>query len=501
MIKLINKQNDALNDLCDKFQNKNCHWYLSGENGVGKTYISTALISSLIKHEPNLRILIISPSQMINKWQRVLSLENLHGTELKNDKQQYSQINVINNKRLHILKYSQQYFDFIVYDEIHEIRPNSANAGYLYRLLRYKNTRMLGLTGTLISQDIKSLLKLIKMTNPNDFEQADSLLIANYIYANSPYRLPIFLKYYFNNISTQLSINDVKGNLSATDIKQIIMPIKTLKLLSEERLFFNLYYDRLKQLHINNPEKQILDYLDFPTGLSNIIKRHHRKMYSYDELWTHKTPELTVAQRLMLRKFKLDSNSTIKSKQTYLPIPVLSNSSLINTHKFKAVIDILKSRKKETTLILLDGDTNLTLLRDALQHEVQNAITILSSKVDAKSRESFINNFLDKHLNGIVIANARTIKTGIDLNTVNNIIWYQLLPNLADVLQTQRRARRLSSNTQTRVYYLAYKNTQQEQVIQQLAHNNRNNAATYNVRATDALSQLAGIFFNEVKGK
>lgn len=64
-------------------------------------------------------------------------------------------------------------------------------------------------------------------------------------------------------------------------------------------------------------------------------------------------------------------------------------------------------------------------------------------------------------------------------------------------MQTQRRAHRLNSTKDSQVYYLAYQNTYQENLINHLSQSNTRNVAAYGTRSQDALSQLQGILFKQ----
>jgi hypothetical protein len=97
----------------------------------------------------------------------------------------------------------------------------------------------------------------------------------------------------------------------------------------------------------------------------------------------------------------------------------------------------------------------------------------------------------------ICVVDPSKVTTGVDLYA-EQCVWYQLLPNVADVIQAQRRIRRLSSTTNSVVTYLLYENTYQEELANQLSNVSKFNAATYGVKQTDPLAQLTGFLLGEL---
>lgn len=199
------------------------------------------------------------------------------------------------------------------------------------------------------------------------------------------------------------------------------------------------------------------------------------------------------------RNLRWQNQPNISRQESYVSALSLSEIKLTNSQKFNQLKQIIKDNDQQTILILLNGDQNLIRLAKAVKQATNRSVKTMNKNIKPNNRADFINDWLSADNQNILIANANHIKTGIDLNSVSVIVWYQLLPELADILQTQRRARRLSSKHDSKVHYLAYQDTYQENLIKELSKSNTNNAATYNWRSEDALSQLQGILFADFK--
>ena len=78
------------------------------------------------------------------------------------------------------------------------------------------------------------------------------------------------------------------------------------------------------------------------------------------------------------------------------------------------------------------------------------------------------------------------------------IVWYQLLDKLDEVIQTNRRAYRLSSTKDSTVYFLVYGNTTQDDQLQTLANNYAANAIASGHQKDDPLAKLSDIINGEL---
>lgn len=512
---LLGQQQLIEDQIIDYFdQHHNTSLWLSGEPGVGKTYITSAYIENYLLNHPHHHVLVISPSTMTKKWQKVLSEYNPERLiqELKFKKNELetieepivpkADITILNNHHLTWLdQLNPDYFQLIVYDEFHEAQPGRKAFEHLESFFKRTAYRpnLLALTGTVFNLDPAKLIELIAFTNPVELTKY-SRSLRSY---ESNFALNRFINRLWQYISVTINLDNVEAQLSKQDVTQTIMPINLIPLSKEEQAFYEFVNARLNSIKAG--KKQLAsDLLDFPQDDQFINKYSNRRKTFADidtadigtfdaSLEDYNLAEVSNlyagTKRRVPRKFH--------RKKEYIAALTLNKIEITNTQKYQALQKILQNNPDQTVLILLNSSKHLTRLQKAVKTMTDRNVETLNPHSQPTKRAQIINDYLNQKSDNIMIANANSIKTGIDLNSVNIIVWYQLLPNLSDILQTQRRAHRLNSQEDSKVYYLAYKDTAEEKLIKNLSESNTRNAAAYSARSTDALSQLQGILFKE----
>lgn len=483
--------------------------YLSGEMGSGKTYIASSVANQIhAKHT-----LIICPPAVVNKWKTVyqeynhkscdiatpthpgdpnnlpgaLIISQMHAYRIisdyikqmnpkdtdildlfKHDLHNWMQLNSIAYLLNSITKkYNFPKFDFVIFDEVHTYQ-STRQIFQLFALLTRSPIKTLSLTGTIFNQNISYLADLLHVSNAkllkpyklnfgkDDYYSYDTLTdyLHNYAWFNY---------YIWRYIAVQISLNDVQKEIKTKkhDIKQEIMPLQGLDLTPEQEAWQQLVLtanDENKKLN-----QLITTYLDYPTMQQPMSVSHHKLSIDSDY---QKTDKSFIGMQLTPIKFE-------------------------NTAKFKQLNQILQT-KMNTIIFVQDSQ-----LLKALPKVLDNCASIPQNTVKTKIAKK-VNDLLKTDINTI-IATTKQISTGVDLNMANRIIWYQVPPDVATILQAQRRVLRLNSTKSSQVYYLFYKNTNQETIINEVSQSAIRNAAAYNIRDTDNLAKLTHILFDNIK--
>lgn len=128
---------------------------------------------------------------------------------------------------------------------------------------------------------------------------------------------------------------------------------------------------------------------------------------------------------------------------------LISMPKLEDTDKFKVLQDILRREKEETHLIVVNDYFALKSLSEAL------GIEHLTK--DQLKRELDYQEVLDElfEKQSIVIVTQDMIKSSLDLIQANRLIQYQLNTEISDIIQTQNRINRIGQTRETRGYYIA----------------------------------------------
>lgn len=436
--------------------------YISGEMGVGKTYIASNVIKQIA--DPKVLTLIISPSEVTRKWQSVLTSFGVNNIQIFNRKTEIIQngILIIVDRELTpaMEQLSNRKIDFIVYDEIHKIKPESKvfeNLTTIQKQYASKRNMFLGLTGTIFGQNIENLMKILKYTHPKVFTSSSSL----------NFHLPTFMSKW-TQIAWIISLSDVESHFQSDgqdDLEQTIAPIKLIQPTPEQKLVYELAREQLLGAKVNQFEQEAILLLDYP----------RRNQAKYRNLRIGK-------------QYGPNPHSLKKYSLTF----ALKDIDFTHTPKYQKLIDILQNPEK--TLVFVNDEDLIEKLSTTLS-DAGFKVGTLPNSIKSHSYSQFINDALSSDID-IFVLNPMRISVGVDINTASRIVWYQLLSDLSSTIQAQRRVYRLSSTKSSIIHYLAYADTYQEELITEISESSKRNAAAYGTNDTSNLAKLSGVLFN-----
>lgn len=523
---LYPKQKECL-DLIIKTMKKDSHisqkhLYLSGEMGSGKTYIAT----SVLKKMNAKKALVACPATVVEKWSKVYREmtasdkenvaiykpnQNILQTALNNPKikliiiaqkqltkafteladqaipQRYnidfkkdiiasisntlyrvahknddihSNIDLPQNMTYsfeHLsafLKYAPEInnIDFLIFDEVHGYVPGHQDFSMLHLLMLITHIPALFLTGTLFNQNLTYLYILLCSTNPALIEALSS----SYPKISDLSNFGFFDANIWRKIAVKINLGEVKKN---ADLKQKIMPLKPLTLTPVQKAWLNVANINLKAVNpyatASNIDQKTTAYLDLPSQEQPEVTR-------------------TVSYR----------------KLNYQIAMALFPLKPEKTAKFIELQKILNKAGKEKTIIFAQSPKLIKNLAQLLPNSFALPNSIVKSK-----REKYIDDKFNKENKQIGIMLPKRISVGIDIRNVENIVWYQVPDNVAEILQAQRRIMRLDSDKSSKIFFLYYADTFQESIIKQVSQSAVHNAANYSVRDTSNLAKMTHILF------
>lgn len=528
---LYPKQQEIVDNLYKAYQSQalfnDRHLYISGEMGVGKTYMASALAN---KMKPK-HALVICPDAVCQKWKQVYQEFNpnqdivVYHSKLTITKKQdlpdclimpekslyrfLTQLDFVNPYDLALLKTKlansmssyernssqsfkytdilsvaasesesihDQIFDLVIADEIHTYRITHQNFVGLYYLLDFnKQTPFLGLTGTLFNQNLDYLLSLLLLLNPSIFKkQAYKIFTKQQAFTTIDmdkwFSISAFYLDLWQYLGAQISLSDIKQKAN-NNINQEIMPIKALPLSDAQKAWQNLVRVNLHSLATHKKiERIIMNYLDFPENKAPVIRRT-----SHDETDADHQPE----RRHYFAQY-YDCGLLLK------PI------ALKETAKFKQLMKILKENPVHTLIFVEDKK----ILKE-LSRYIPNT-EYVPEKIAKKDVANYINQTFKQTYCQNMLVTSKQLSVGVDITQARNIIWYQVPLDVATILQAQRRVLRLSHLVKSKVWYLFYENTSQADIIKQVSSSSVSNSATYNVRSTDNLAKLTHVLFGGI---
>ena len=381
---------------------------LTGEVGVGKTYMASYIVKKWQDEHTDAKFLIIVPKHVHNKWIEVLTSAGVN----MND------VTIVNTFK----KEDIDKADFVVYDEIHEIKTK------VKHFENYVKTdkKVLGLTGSIVDKSVKDI------TN-----------ITNY-FSNGGKKYPMkkdminmktdekYVRFIVAPLLTVgLSKDDVIETVTTMDDKIIVNTENySIDMDKEESAFYNFVTSRMSKLEISQTQKMryLNGFLDRVPSMTEFVQKTNR---TDGETWT----------RTYFIGEKLHKKNPMKDKIV---------NELLNKDEYS----------KKTLIYTFDNEVAKRIAK------ATNAEFVDTS--DQFNAEKLINEKLE---HSAVVINILNILTGVDLHA-DTIIWYQTPVSLTQDVQGTGRITRLSSSTNEKtVIYLYHKNTMQEKQVNQLIEN------------------------------
>lgn len=499
MIELYPEQQQAVDRLLTAFTDERWAFtdrslFLSGEMGTGKTYMATSIVQHMLTEgtpcAAGTSVLIMAPSNVVTHWKNVLVLTDLDVYKFKKTDDvdvftahqvvlaSYAQLHAVIDQFKNIADHVDDYIGMVVFDESQLI--GKAACDYVADLKRWSANPlpMLFLSGTIFDTNKENLANLLMTSNPQIIAAAINAINSRYNTCDDGEQrallgkvlscLPIFVHFIWRYISVSVSLADVQDNSQlGTNIQQNILPINYIKLDSVQHAYYDLITARLKTMygdkHAIRHGQIAADLIDMPSA-APLATRYNRFAYN---------------------------------KSTSLLALPLQAIPVKDTIKFKELLNFLGSADCTVTdkvLIYANNEELITALATALCEAGYNAASI-GANANPKTIEARVNTCLQEH--DIVVINPKQITVGVDVSA-GTLVWYQTLTTMTAILQAQRRITRLSSTTQATVKFLAYDETAQRDLLDEISDANKNNAAAYGYKDKSNLTKLTGILLADV---
>lgn len=463
------------------------HVYLSGEMGSGKTYMGSKLVNDYIKR--GYHGIVISPKVNINKWHDLLNKSNIvkrkepfthPGSIYDTTLMAFEDLNTWLNKNPNGLPSMDKVF--LIVDEIHLANRSKLNAfqtlfknikknGELLKTKRTEDGKMaefyvpnpdydfkgVYLTGTIMEGEKSNLDAIISTTHKENTRQYD---IEHQLRTN----FPRFVYDIWSHISVAISLEDVQAlEENREEIKQEVAPINAIDFNQEQQLFHDVIHQSLRDLGVKRADSLSVSYIDNPN------------------------------KDLLFKQNSRTSKTRIKGGQyTRLALP-LSSIDFKKTSKYLKLKQMIEESEDDKILIYV----NEKELIDELCHHL-NSDGVSAFKLNNVKRENYseyINTMFDSHKVGVV--NPEHVNVGVDIHA-EQLVWYQLMPQLDKMIQAQRRVCRLSSENNSLVTLFIYNTPYEQERAMELSNAVKNNAVTYGVKQDDPLAQLTGVILEGV---
>ncbi|QCJ45408.1 helicase (plasmid) [Bacillus sp. S3] len=170
-------------------------------------------------------------------------------------------------------------------------------------------------------------------------------------------------------------------------------------------------------------------------------------------------------------------------------------------NKEKKLQEIIKGEMEEgRKSIVYVRDTGSSVqgrdVRPRLQHVLEQIgakVCILdTSSTQTNKRTEWLKKKIEKEGYDVCIVSQELVQVGLDLLCTPTLIFYQFSWSLFTINQAARRAWRIGQTEECRLYYLAYKDTFQEQMATLIAQKNKAAGAINGEASSDGLNAMLG---------
>lgn len=393
----------------------------------------------------------------------------------------------------YISKKMKGYFDYLIADEVHELKGETAQ-GTSFGQLSASCKKTIALTGTLAGGYASNLFYILYRMFPQKLSQYFSYdKITDFVD-----------KYGFTERQFEKRDSDYYMNTSSFGYKGRLLNTKELPGISPmvfpHFLMDSCIYASLADLQIDLPDyKEEVKIIDMDESLEK----------AYSEL-----------QDVLIRAIREDKKWSKALLSTYLvnllsyPDKFFDNEPILHPHynqvlyrprelskdviypKERELIDIVREEKAEGRRVFVYVQyTNRRDVTKRLEHILQSkgfsTAVLHSNTVKQEKREDWIDTKVFQGVD-VIIANPELVKTGLDLLAFPTIVFFQTGYSLYTLMQAARRSWRIGQDRDVRVYFMAYRNTMQEKAMQLMGKKYEASMVVNGKFSLEGLAQMAG---------
>lgn len=363
-----------------------------------------------------------------------------------------------------IRQYLKSYIDYVVLDEIHELKAKDSLQGEAFGDLVYTANHVLGLTGTLLNGYASGIYYIL-------FRMfSRKMLKEGYEFGNGSEfskDYGVTRQSHWYEVGRNGRLGDSTGSSSIKEMPGI-SPIVFTKFLLENAAFISLDdiaealpgYEEIP-VPLDMPPDLNDAYISLEQAVSNALRRGRNSKI--------------LAQAIQLLSVYPDQpydQPSIYDPETGDVLAVPQDISGENRIKENALLDIV-SRKVEAgeKVLVYYAWTHRTDVNERVpQYLIDNGynVAVLDNSVKPADRENWIQRKVDEGVQ-VLFCNPKLVETGLTLLDFTTIVYYQMGYNLYTMRQASRRSWRINQSHDVQVYFLYYRNTAQEQALSLMA--------------------------------
>jgi len=395
------------------------------------------------------------------------------------------------------------FFDVSIFDEAHMYKGGGTAQGHAMHSIIKASKKTLALTGTIAGGVASHLFYLLFRLDPKKlldrgYKYCDELKFAR------DYGVVEEVAMFDSQDEAYNSSSRGKKTGSPT-VKPGINPLLFSHFLLDKTVFLDLsdlaaYLPELYEdvITVDMTEEMLINYRDIQNNFKKLLRQKGGKKLM-----------ATMLQTLLAypdKPFGMDDIKHPDSGQRIISLPDVDSNTLYP--KEEALVERINKELSENRRVFVyaeftgEGDKNVTYrLKKIIEEQcnLKGQVSILkSSSPQASKRELWLKQQAAKGIK-VIISNPRCVETGLDFIfnyegvTYNypTLIFYQMGYNLFTLWQASRRHYRLNQKEECRTFYMAYKHTLQEAVINIMAEKKVATGAIQGQFSAEGLAAMA----------
>ncbi|MEK5251480.1 helicase-related protein [Bacillus sp. FSL R9-9530] len=404
----------------------------------------------------------------------------------------------------YIRRKMKHFFDALIADEIHELKSETAQGTALGSLVKVCK-KFVGGTGTLFGGKASDVFYTLWRLYPSKMVKSgfeySSLMDWNETYGN------IERTYYHDGeVVSNVASRGAQGMLDKTKVVPGISPY----------VFTQFLMDTTINVRLKDVWPNPVELINVPTILVDMSEEQKQAYEHMKELFEKAieaakgTPDVGKLWLSYIRTGNAYPDNMNRYPNYYLDGNekniVWSNAEYrfdedCMQPKEKKLQEILHTEISEgRPTIIYVSDTGSTVKERDIQPRLQKVaeqvpgakVAILrTNTVTPPKRSEWLKEQVNNGVN-VIICSQELVKVGLDLLATPTLIFYQLSFSLFTLNQAARRHWRIGQTKQCRTFYLAYRETFQQQMAQLIAQKNKAAEAMNGDATSDGLNAMLG---------
>ncbi|MEA3309901.1 MAG: DEAD/DEAH box helicase, partial [Chloroflexota bacterium] len=359
----------------------------------------------------------------------------------------------------YIKDHYQNFFQFLVVDELHEYKGESTERGIAMHRLATAIPEVIGMTGTLYNGYSKSLFYALGRLYPRVFEEYGYQGAQQWVHDYGVLEKKIYHEIKSDD-GYSASNATAKRRTYTKELPGVSPAI--LKYLIGNTIFLTLqdmgtelppYSEEIVPIPMSAAQEK--QYKSMDSYLLRLAREDHRYLSTWLQ-WAMSRPNSGFRDEVVRKVFR-DEDGKVISRRRLKDLPaVVSGDELLPKEQWLRNFVAAEYAAGRKVLLFLEqtGTRDITGRLASILGDAGLRAKVLTSSVSTTKREAWVNR--QARQVDILICNPELVKTGLDLIQFSTVVFYELTYVLTTMWQAMRRVYRLTQDKPVKVIFPVY---------------------------------------------